>query len=1076
MKKLTKAFLGAAFVVVLLSSLFIAAPASAGADSFSYAGEPSDANGICAYGTEIYDFAVAETNSNIIYAATSDNALKSVNQGRTWTKIHAGPAGTDVAGELVAIAGDDADIVAYASNVDLHVRISLNGGVSFFDLGIPANQASSNTAKIFDIDISKEFTDLYGYSYRYVGVAGVDGDAGTGNASFYYCQVGAWAPFDWYDAVTDFVPAATGYTDDDLCFFAVKFSPSFGIDNIAYLLSQDVSTTDVELHVCSLNIPGDFDANISGYNMYNLNPVDGGTLVCALAPAVGVTKGQIIFDPGYSGVYYSPYARTAFCSVAANVTGNGGAFRITENASAQPVVSTIIGAVSIWSIGLNAAGDYCVAAAAYDSTVYRSSAPLWGIGTTASLPIKRIGGGPLVPFGGVTTLTDNQTIFFAGANVLCAKAGDMGAFSLSVDNGYTFNDISLVNTWTTVIRDKAIKADGTQRYVVVEGDSLIAGVPAGTNHTSIFYWDGTYWWRVFVRDDVDDYVVRASPVSFGTVYLGDKTNATVYYTSTYGMEDWRFRQAPKVATALADIEVVDDATFYVAVNFGGNGYVCPLNYSGLYWNASDYIQVFGGATIASISLVSDEEVAAGSTVGNVAYTTTGGNTPSEWTQIAPLVGGGGNVFVDATSLAPGSPIYAVDSASTAVWVYFAGSGAAAWFPAYFSAIATPTASLDIFIYGGCVYYACSGTDGVPVTTVGLARAFTSTAWMGLGWGVVYYNAGAVGATAGYAPDVLKGSADASGILGNQIWFIDTAAAAKYAIPMKQWGSWTTVTMFNVIYTDQLAVVPPTLVSPIDKYIVQVNKETGIAYDTVLQWTHAVSGLPFLYTYQLQVALDPAFTILVISVGGATSPTIIGPWVAAPFTLVYQPGEIYYWRVRATTPLFSAWSGVRELDIQAAPYPAPVLEVPVNGGTVGTSTVSFSWSPMSGTAIPSGITTTYSIWVGSDPNFAAGTYDEYTATNTTGLVIPDMADGTYYWRVCTDVAPHTNWSSTNVFTVDIVGPVTVTQTTGPATVAVPSNATQTTIEQTSPAFIWAIIIIGAVLVIAIIVLIFRTRSK
>src|SRR4030042_827806 len=105
MKKIIKKLWGVAIIVVLLSSLFISAPASAGAQAFSWAPIPSDPIqspiGITAIGTVVTDFPVAPPAQNVIYAATSDNALKSVDMGRTWFKLNNGPAGTSLATSLV---------------------------------------------------------------------------------------------------------------------------------------------------------------------------------------------------------------------------------------------------------------------------------------------------------------------------------------------------------------------------------------------------------------------------------------------------------------------------------------------------------------------------------------------------------------------------------------------------------------------------------------------------------------------------------------------------------------------------------------------------------------------------------------------------------------------------------------------------------------------------------------------------------------------------------------------------------------------------------------------------------------
>jgi len=1125
MKKIIKRFWGLAIVVVLLSSLFVAAPASAGTQMASYAPIPSDPIpspiGITAIGTVVYDFAVADTNSNVIYAATSDNALKSTDQGRTWAKINNGPAGTSNSTSLVAIAPDNADVVVYVDTApSLHVRLSLNGGLSFFDLGIPQNNTGAivPVTVIRDVDISCEFTDLYGYTYRYIGIAGNDGV----DARFYYIAFGAYAPYDWYEAVMDWTLGAE-YTADNDCFFAVKFSPAFNVDSIAYLLAQNTAALKaIELHVVSFNIltigGGQFNSNVSGFSWYD--PGTGqGTPVYANPGAGAVLKGQIIFDPGYSGVYYSPYARTAYCSVA-TAANEGGAFQIFEDTSARPVVGTpgmgaypagsgvpMVGG-AIWSIALNDAGTTLQAAAMATASTFKVTAPwgVFGMGVTPDLPIKEIGGGPgaAFPFGGVSTTGSNMTIFYAGDNVLCSKTGDMSAFSLSRNDGYTWNDISLVNTTMDNINDQAVSADGVERYVVSQGQAYEHTIVAtyialsGVDHTSVFYFDGTYWERVFCRFDANGFVIRNSPVSFGVIYMGDMTTGTIYYTSTYGMDDWRWRLAPLPNTTVADIEVVDDATFYAAVNVGGPpgvGYVCPLIFSGLYWNASDYIQTFGGAAVASISLVSADEVLVGSRTGDVAYTTTGGNIPSEWTVIPAKIGAAGNVYCDSTGLGPFGIIYAVEDTLTAgaVWSWMIGVSTTAWAPVYFAPAPPSYQSVDIMIYGTgtaqCIYYLADNT-----TDILLARSFLDEAYFSPtgGWLAV-----TTVTTAGQVPDALKGSADASGILGNKIWFIETTDVDRWPVAMRGFGE--TIDPVGVagfpqiiIYTDELAAVAPVLASPIDGYIVQVNKQTGIAYDTVLTWTHAVNSpmamfVPGFYSYLLQVSLDSTFTTLVINNTPVISPTIIGPWVAAITgnQIVYQPGEIYYWRVRCLTPYFSRWSDTHTLNIQAAPIPVPELYAPANGGVVNTLTPSFSWSPMSGTAVPSGITTTYTYQLGTDPSFDPATSLIYEAavTDTTGLELPPglLIDGdVYYWRVCTDTAPHTNWSATAVFTVDLsAGHTTITttetSTAVPATVGVPSGSATHTDNVVNPSYIWAIIIIGAVLVVAIIVLIFRTRK-
>ena len=95
--------------------------------------------------------------------------------------------------------------------------------------------------------------------------------------------------------------------------------------------------------------------------------------------------------------------------------------------------------------------------------------------------------------------------------------------------------------------------------------------------------------------------------------------------------------------------------------------------------------------------------------------------------------------------------------------------------------------------------------------------------------------------------------------------------------------------------------------------------------------------------------------------------------------------------------------------------------------------------------------------------------------------------TYYWRVRgISATSNTNWTNVMSFTTmdvaEVSAPPVIITTQPQATITVaipPATTTQVVITQAatkeiSPTYIWAIIIIGAVLVLAVIVLIVRTR--
>jgi hypothetical protein len=272
-------------------------------------------------------------------------------------------------------------------------------------------------------------------------------------------------------------------------------------------------------------------------------------------------------------------------------------------------------------------------------------------------------------------------------------------------------------------------------------------------------------------------------------------------------------------------------------------------------------------------------------------------------------------------------------------------------------------------------------------------------------------------------------------------------------------------------TDTQAYCVPVITGPADGYVVQVNKETGIAYDITLTWTGCGYS-------NVLVSKNAAFTDIKAH-GCTTSPVNIGPWaIVTAFKVNWQPGETYYIKVGPCDGC-SHWSTVITVNIMSTPLPIPDLMAPACGGTVNTLTPGFTWTPMSGA-------TSYTVQVGTGPALDNPAYlmGSWQVGATTGFQMPVdyLLDGsTYYWRVAAGTTGDLKWSATCSFTVALpTEPPTVTTTSYIApstnTVPVPTNADSVTVSQTSQAYIWAIIIIGAVLVVAIIVLIFRTRRS
>jgi len=232
------------------------------------------------------------------------------------------------------------------------------------------------------------------------------------------------------------------------------------------------------------------------------------------------------------------------------------------------------------------------------------------------------------------------------------------------------------------------------------------------------------------------------------------------------------------------------------------------------------------------------------------------------------------------------------------------------------------------------------------------------------------------------------------------------------------------------------------------------------------------------------------------------------FTAAPQALKVSTGSTKLWAVDTTTgltkPLFSYTDELATAGpTVTAPADGSVVAVnPVSGGTY---TVALSWSRLSKSTV-------YDYQVALDSGFVEKVINESTSstTSSTPAVVVNVGGGvlmpgtTYYWRIRTNIAGpiRSQWSPTRSFTIgdlpEAQAPVVIQQPPAPVIEvpptpeiilqppdiilpapppAPPEIVIPAAPEPTPPVPTWAIyaiIIIGAVLVIALIVLIMRTR--
>jgi hypothetical protein len=295
-------------------------------------------------------------------------------------------------------------------------------------------------------------------------------------------------------------------------------------------------------------------------------------------------------------------------------------------------------------------------------------------------------------------------------------------------------------------------------------------------------------------------------------------------------------------------------------------------------------------------------------------------------------------------------------------------------------------------------------------------------------------------------------------------------------------------------TDPIAQTPPTLNTPVDGATIGVNPETGKAYNVTFSLDRYNST--DITEVTIQIATDADFTGVIYeqafditTISGNTVSKIIGPTGSdtAPSRMVdFNPGDTYYWRARSTNTTFgvliSAWSAGQSFTIDQADT------FTVSGPAVGAADVAlmptFTWAKYEG-AIG------YEVVLSEDPSFGIIEWSRNVDNTFYKVPAEDVLkySTTYYWRVRgvtgdsylvgkSWVTPAGPWV-TGVFTT--MAEPTEEEAEGPVVITEPGETEIKIVEvpmpqpQTIPTYLlWVIVAVGAILVIALIVLIVRTR--
>jgi hypothetical protein len=652
----------------------------------------------------------------------------------------------------------------------------------------------------------------------------------------------------------------------------------------------------------------------------------------------------------------------------------------------------------------------------------------------------------------------NTTLAYAGANLACITSGSESAFSVSTDSGMSFNDISLIDTETTNVLDTAVAADGSVKYFL--------STDRVNTQMSLWRKAGSSWQRTLSTSDTNC-IIRIAPDSPDVIYVAKPAAKTLYFSKDGGTTRWYSRTC---RYNVQDLAVESEDVAYVAQD--ASGAVSKTVNSGFTWGTSKSAMLMNG-NIHSITCVAEDQVIVGSTDGYVSYSTDGAGS---WTRLESRIWSGPGatptlVHTASAGLESGGAIYACAENKAVVTRWNIGKPVTLPWTDLLANITGGYTGYGIAIRNGVLYANFSdGANGEVVRTQRPTVDVPGAQWWGK-WDI--------------------GDSDNNLAQVGNLVVTDGAIPgypAGHAIYVLTWNGVAGIYQW-VSCVDSLALAGPEIAGPADGKEVRLNPISGGISNVSLSWSRISEAT----SYNVHVAYDSAFNERLGLVNSAlgnidsSSATVACTIVGADLDL----GTTYYWRVSADRVngvtavgvgdvIGSRWSEVRSFTVESGGTVSPGILSPENGGYVAQTSPSFSWAPVSGA-------TRYEFQLSADTSFAAPLASTQHAAAGASPDVTLEVGNTYYWRIRAIEPSEGEWSTIANFTVAETVPgeattpdvtVTVPDIVIPEIVVPPAEVTLPPQEPAqapiSEGLLWAVIIIGAVLVIALIVLIVRTR--
>jgi hypothetical protein len=1089
-----------------ISLIIVAAPtqkvaADPGLSEWSKVSTPSMKDWVLAPNFVIMGFAPGADTIYVIGTGYDNNdptanivpqLLKSTDEAATWKDMTEGltdevtEQGLGAIVSLVKVGCDfaDPDFVAVALQVTggaVHVFISNDGGTTFRDTGEVNAALTAGGVLVFAVSAEVD-------GVRNIAIGGTT--AAQDDSLLYRCRaiddVGTgWENVTLYDGWDD-EGEATAFTS--IAVVAFKFAPSWATDNTVLVLTVLTGLTNIHLQSGTWG-------TIEAWN----DEANFEDAVAIFSAATTITSMNGINLSGVAGINtpfdYTSEAAQRYVWVNVNylagTTKVGQIFRvknksvisINQQVEGQPWLSGVSyfgyisegkAIASLYGDGTGALTDCCEGVLVYrnDSITDMDICCLpWEVSCKP-------------PTGRLVMAAFYMSPDKAYAVSLFGSAYDESAWSVSFDDGDTWNQLSLVNTQIDYLTDVAVSPDCNKTMLVsvnlesgCECDSVwlhADDLPEAEEYSG-------NWLRTWCGQLGDEQhgLLRLAPeeTTGDTVYLVDRGTSTIYWNELETLACWKKRSATTIVNTIVDLALKDESTIYA---LDENGAVAMSDDHGAApsWDKAVDSKVSSGWTIAVLG----EDILVGGQDGDVSYSDDGGAT---FTQLKPGLKDGLVTVAFDSYFNTNDTVYAaifVDPTDGGVYRWVIGESTI-WRdlkaePSTFDLTGTglttdsytigftglvldrpdpgnPMTSADT---GGVLYASYVAQVGGDLVT-GVARNLRPAAELcceEADWDYLIQGLTPDNELFYVMPKALKICGCLTADSNSKLFAIDgmcnTCDPVGPGYDMAK-GLDGTVWSFEDCY----AKAAPTLSSPADDALIPADPCTCINLEVILRWDRQCDAC----SYDIQVALDEDFSELVVLADSEDTEDYTPPKAKDP-TYVIARGDLncdntYYWRVRSADAetgqiIHSWWSDARSFRVAPGPGTGIVMITPEAGATdMPITDIAFTWDITSSAD-------TYTWVLSENADLSAAKQTEtglitkaYTYTGTLDYSTP------YYWTVTAYKDGNPVDQATSTFT-------TMDE---PGTEPPPPTAP-------TPVWVWVVIAIGSVLVIVVIVLIFRTR--